>query len=250
MSLTMKNNYIILLTGCINPQGMILTKLQDKEIRLKQYLYAINWYLEHTYLPIVFVENTNFNLSPHYTDIMYSDRFEYITFDGNHYDKTKGKGYGEALIIKHAFNHSTFIKENTCIIKITGRLIVQNVLELLNDYKKMLSKTPKDIICCDVNRKLTTAFSRIVFMPYGFCVKFFFNEIERINDSLNNEFENILSDSIHLAVTSNNFDFSLFKRQYYIIGMSGTTAKKIVNKSNLKIYIKYILFKIGFWGHR
>lgn len=245
-----KNNFVILLTGCVNPQGMILTKLQDKDVRLKQYLYAINWYIKNTDLPIVFVENTNFNLNQYYTDIMNSDRFEYITFEGNNYDKAKGKGYGEAIIMKYAFNHSTFIKENTYIIKITGRLVVQNISQLLYDYKKMLSNAKKDIICCDVNRKLTTAFSRIVFMPYSFCVKFFFKEAERINDSQNNEFENVLSDSIHLAITSHNYRLSLFKRQYCIIGVSGTTAENIENKSNIKMYIKYILFKMGLWGHR
>lgn len=245
-----KEKYVILLTGCINPQGMALTKLQDNKVRLAQYLYAINWYLKNTDLPIVFVENTNFNLRPYYTNTMNSARFEYITFNGNDYDKTRGKGYGEAIIIKYALYNSSIIKENTYIIKITGRLIVRNLMKLLSDYKKEQTKSNKDIICCDVNKNLTTAFSRIVFMPYRFCTNFFFKEIERINDSKKQEFENILSDSIYKAVSSHKYDLSLYKRKYHIIGMSGTTAKVIVNKSNLKIYIKYILFKLGLWGHR
>ena len=56
-------NTTILLTACIDPKGMAFTTLQNKEVRLQQYLDALNYYLYNTNLNIVFVENTGYNIS-------------------------------------------------------------------------------------------------------------------------------------------------------------------------------------------
>ena len=54
---------VILLTACVNPNGMSKTVLQDVELRRKQYVNALNFYLQETSLPICFVENTGFDMS-------------------------------------------------------------------------------------------------------------------------------------------------------------------------------------------
>lgn len=58
-----KQNKVIVLTACINPKGMAYTALQNIEERKKQYTTALKWYLENTTLPIVFVENTGYDIS-------------------------------------------------------------------------------------------------------------------------------------------------------------------------------------------
>ena len=50
--------YILLLTACINPDGMPFTCLADVGVRKKQYIEALNFYLKNTTRKIVFVENS------------------------------------------------------------------------------------------------------------------------------------------------------------------------------------------------
>ena len=43
--------YILLLTACINPDGMPFTCLADVGVRKKQYIEALNFYLKNNWLP-------------------------------------------------------------------------------------------------------------------------------------------------------------------------------------------------------
>ena len=53
-----RKNITLLLTACINPNGMSYTVLQDPNERKIQYEEALNYYLTKTKCKIVFVENT------------------------------------------------------------------------------------------------------------------------------------------------------------------------------------------------
>lgn len=55
--------YILLLTACINPDGMPFTCLADVGVRKKQYIEALNFYLKNTTRKIVFVENSGTDIS-------------------------------------------------------------------------------------------------------------------------------------------------------------------------------------------
>ena len=117
----------ILLTACVNPCGMSDTALQDPDVRAEQYRQALDFYIKETNLPIVFCENTMYDMSVDYKQYIDSGRLEFLTFDGNNYDKQRGKGYGEAVIMKYAVEHSNLIRNSKYIIKITGRLIVTDI---------------------------------------------------------------------------------------------------------------------------
>lgn len=108
------------------------TALLDIEEREKQYYRALDFYLKETSVPIVFVENTNFELSSRYLDDIKSGRLEYITFKGNDFDRSLGKGYGEALIINEGYKRSEILKRHKYVVKITGRLIIRNINTILN----------------------------------------------------------------------------------------------------------------------
>ncbi|ULT28283.1 hypothetical protein KUH03_17840 [Sphingobacterium sp. E70] len=69
----------LLLTGCILPNGMVLTALQDAEMRKHQYIDAIRFYLRATDLPIVFAENSGTDISSAF-DADEKKRIEFITF--------------------------------------------------------------------------------------------------------------------------------------------------------------------------
>lgn len=130
----------ILLTACINPNGMNCTVLQDADKRRRQYIDAINFYLSNTSVPIVFVENSNEDLSPYFTDAIKYKRLECVTFDGNNFDNRRGKGYGEALILLKAWSSST-IRESDYVIKITGRLLINNINCIISQSVRR-SRTP------------------------------------------------------------------------------------------------------------
>lgn len=117
----------ILLTACVNPSGMSHTVLQNPETRAEQYKKALDFYINGTNAPIVFCENTMYDMSPEYRQYINSGRLEYLTFDGNNYDKNRGKGYGEALIMGYAIKHSDIIRNSKYVIKITGRIIISDI---------------------------------------------------------------------------------------------------------------------------
>lgn len=139
-----KDTPVILLTATINPNGMGYTALQDSDIRTKQYLEAIDFYLNNTNLKIVFCENSGCNIFNNIKSIQKFKRLEYLTFLGNNYDKNKGKSYGEGLIIKYALENSLYLKESDYIIKITGRVKILNLLDMIKMISE--SKNLKNII--------------------------------------------------------------------------------------------------------
>lgn len=110
----MRHKYCILLTGCVNPDGMARTKLQDIDIRRQQYLDAIRFYHDTTKYPIVFCENSMSDLSGYFPK-RDKDRIEFLTFNGNDYNKERGKSLGEANIIEYALTTSQLLKKpNLC----------------------------------------------------------------------------------------------------------------------------------------
>lgn len=129
-----RSRIVILMTACVRPDGMIYTALQDPQIRAKQYLDSIEFYLRETDYDIIFCENSGINLLDEISCPQKETRLEYLTFYGNDYNKEYGKGYGEAKIIQYAIQHSQFLKKSSFIIKITGRIKVLNI----NDIDRIL----------------------------------------------------------------------------------------------------------------
>lgn len=213
-------NYILLLTGCINPNGMPFTSLTDNSVRKEQYIKAINYYIQHTDFPIVFVENSNTDISDCFASTISSNRIEVLTFYGNNY-KNRGKGYGEAEIIEYALKNSQFITSSNrqcTIIKITGRLIVENIKKIIN---KRFFFQGNNSIAVSYNTAFTFADSRVIIAPINFYISFLKNK-EQINDLNKKYFEFVLSDSIK---QSKNFHYFPFYVEPQITGLSGSTGK-------------------------
>ena len=157
-----KNRIVIVLTACVNPNGMSYTVLQDTNERKRQYIDALSFYLKNTDLPIVFVENSNTDFSNEFQQWIATGRLEFITFDGNSgFDKIKGKGYGEALMLLYAIKHSTFISQSKYIIKITGRLQVKNISQLAKSHWLLLN----DVWRCNVEHEESLATTVFIARP-------------------------------------------------------------------------------------
>lgn len=137
-----KRRVVVLLTACVAPNGMAYTALQDPQIRKNQYLDAIDFYLRETRFNIVFCENSGVDLWDEISSDQKEKRLEYITFNGNNYNKQYGKGYGEAIIIRHALQNSNFIRSANYIIKITGRIKVLNINDIIVSIPQLPTERP------------------------------------------------------------------------------------------------------------
>ena len=206
-------NTILLLTGCINPNGMPFTQLTNTSERQKQYVDAIHYYINQTNIHIVFCENSSTDISPLFNNAY--DRLEILTFMG-HQDKQRGKGYGEAEIIEYALRNSSFIHKDYIIIKITGRLIVNNIRQIIDSLKY-----EEDFVTCLFHSDLKFADSRIFCGTTAFYKEFLKNK-KRMNDSEGIFFEHVLTST----VLESSLRFIPFTVEPIITGISGTTGEK------------------------
>lgn len=214
-------NPVILLTACVNPGGMSATKLQDTQVRLEQYKQALFFYLSETPYKILFVENSLYDFSNEVRSYIDEGRLEYLTFSGNNYDPSLGKGYGEAQIILYAMNNSHFLKEASVIIKITGRIIVENVMQLYS--MAHLSTKKNAMIACNIRPSKNLGTSTFFVCKKEFLTNYFFPHINRINDANHVWFEHILFQSI-IQCRKENGKCLIFPRPIRIKGVAGTTS--------------------------
>ena len=131
-------------------------------------------------------------------------------------NKLRGKGYGEAEIIEYALSHSSFIHEDCIIIKITGRLIVNNICQIINSLKY-----EKDFVTCLFHSNLKFADSRILCGTTAFYKEFLKNK-EHMNDSEGIFFEHVLAST----VLGPSYRFIPFFEEPIIIGISGSTGER------------------------
>lgn len=207
-----------MLTACVNPGGMVYTALTDANLRREQYREAIIWYLDNTRYKIVVVENTNTDLSGDFIEAIEDRRLEVLTFDGNNFDKELGKGYGEAWIIDEAVKRSRFIADDPLVMKITGRLILKNIWDVVRNTKPntvyVNTRLAKDRMVC-----LSAAF----ICPVEFLKKYFLPFRHRLNDSEGYYLEHLLF-TASLEWENDGGGRSDFKRPLKLMGISGTSG--------------------------
>lgn len=239
-----KPESVILLTGCINPMGMTFTKLQNPDIRRIQYIDAIKFYLKNTDNDVVFVENSGIDISNEFSD--QKDRLEVITFSGNDYDKALGKGYGEMLILKHAFEFSNFIRRGSSFCKITGRYKILNIRRILQSYTKSDCN-----VMIDLPKRLKYADARIFIADRSFFINFLFKQGDLINDSKGVYFEHVLNKAVLHSIMEDGSYLPL-KYRPRIMGQSGTDSYYYNHSfsswftENIKQIVSFKLFSKGF----
>ena len=240
---------ILLLTACVNPNGMSYTALVDVDVRKKQYEDALRWYLEETKLRVVFVENTGYDMSDEFIDYIHNGRLEMLTFLGNDYDRSLGKGYGEALILDYGFQNSRFFSESgpdVLVVKVTGRLFCKNVNEIVKKYNSIntvYSNIGKD----DWGGNM--AVSNFVIAPKKFWVGYFLPRNNELNDSKHYHFEHLLYDSI-TKWTNDGYKHKEFWTLPQIEGVSGTWGTIISSPLERCFQDKILYFLRRFFNYR
>lgn len=237
----MKKHIVLFLTACINPQGMAFTVVQNCNERLGQYIKALQWYLDNTQYPILFVENTKFDIVPFFQRYIENGRLEVLSFDGNNYDKSIGKGYGEAMILEYGIKNSKILAlyPDVMIVKITGRLICNNINVLLKYHSK--SNTVYANYAFDENRCINRD-SRLFMAPKCFFNLSFLPHKSKINDSKHYYFEHHLYDCIEEWINNHNC-----AKEFFILpalrGYSGSQGTLISTNGieMLKHFIKVLL---------
>lgn len=131
----------ILLTASVNPQclGAQLTATE----RADMYRDTLNNYARTVGrdYPVVFVENTGYDLSAFDCEFAAVMRVEWLQIAGNDIgeehpltsDNTKGKGWNEYRMISEAVKRSKTLHEATHFLKITGRYPMYNVRAIISE---------------------------------------------------------------------------------------------------------------------
>ncbi len=122
------HNKVIVLTGTIEP-GTTYVSRRDVQARISDYLSSFEFYLSHTTFPILFAENSTYNLhaDPRFEKFLADPRFTVKRFVP-HPDSDRGKGFQEFYMLDQLVE---LLPENALLVKITGRYIVRNIASMM-----------------------------------------------------------------------------------------------------------------------
>lgn len=232
---------IIFLTGCIDPGGMHMTVLTDTEKRKAQYVNAIRFYIRSAGVPVLFVENSGNDISSEFPDEIERKQLEIVTFNGNDYDKKKGKGYGEMLIIEEAIRSSALFNQADFIFKATGRYKVLNISSFLEAFHNKLSDA---FFMVNLKPDLSLGDSRFFGAQPAFFEHFLVKYREQLDDQKQVYFETAIAYAVHEAVLSGKKYASL--PHYPRYSAESGTGGGIYNDSWSRWIVKEILLQFQY----
>lgn len=215
------DNVNILLTATVNPNGMAFTELQDPLIRKQQYVEAAEYYLSHTSANIIVCENSGNNFYDEIESIEKTSRLEFICINTNDEGRLRGKSYTEAQILKYALENSKFLQSQPFFIKITGRVKILNIKEIIDSLK--YPSKDVDVLQTEIlDRNFVKSVCFIASKKW--MLETVNNYLERLDERESCHFEWMLYDS---ALYSKNLKISsIFP---IIDGICGSLNKKYVN---------------------
>lgn len=233
---------VLLLTGSVHVFNKHYTALNDPEERKKQYIEVIKYYLDKFSFPVVFVENSNEDLSGPFVQEIASGRLEIICFDGNNYSPELGKGPGEWACIEKAVSKSKFITEDSFVFKITGRYKILN----LHRFVKFKQQHPNLELFADLTNNFRLSASAVFgFKPF-FVLNYLSKTVVNMNDKNGYYFEHGLAKAV-LEAIGDRIEFSIFKNYPRVSAISGTTGKAYKSSflymfpRQIKYWLRYLI---------
>ena len=264
----MGNKRVIILTGTIDPGCFSINdkkmnvQLTNSEDRLNQYKKAIRYYIEESvFSDIIFIENSGYDFYTEELDraaIQFGKNFEFIRQNLTEKQKSsmlsRGKSYGESLLIDYAIRNSKLACNCDEVWKATGRLYIKNI----NKIVKHSIKGTNEAICNNSRRFIHykdnwpgkwihTELFKINKDDY---LKYFSNNWELCDDykdSVGWRSMHSIEQVWYQIAYDNHLCFKNFYEYPYIQGINGSSNMKY-NDSLIRIFYKSILCKVGFYS--
>lgn len=208
---------VMLITGTIQVNKyMPYVKISNVTERLNAYIDTIKWAIEKTlFQHVVFCENSNFPLDTSELEKMAQvnrKKFEYITFGGNEKKMIKqGKGYGEGEIISYALDHSELLKTAKHFVKITGRIIVENIDHCIRSVRNYF-------MMVEGEKKIDTRFYCVKIQDYDAYLRYAYEEVF-------DERGIYLEHVFYKVINQHLLSYRSFYEMPWIKGISGSTGE-------------------------
>ncbi|HWK04827.1 MAG TPA: hypothetical protein VNS58_14400 [Puia sp.] len=115
------------------------TTLLDPRQREQQYLDSLSWFItDSPLIKIIVCDNSGYRYPSSLYELAdaHLKQLELLSFNGNNaLVQEYGKGYGEGEIMDFVMMHSLLLKEADGFLKVTGRLKVVNIAQVLRRSK-------------------------------------------------------------------------------------------------------------------
>lgn len=233
----------LILTATVDPSGISFMKRTDKDQRYRDYKQALAKWLGTDCLDgIIFCENSGADLSEleDMATTAGGTKTEFLSFYGQDFPRSRGKGYGEMLTLKYILEHSSMIDkwENSFLIKVNGRYFVKNIY-LLSHF---LRNNPDLDAVCTFRENLRYSDSQVFAGSRYFFLNYLFPLSENIDDTGGVFFEHVLARAVHLGLSQDR-KWSLPPVVPDIEGFMGTsnTSLKLSPMKKISCSIKHKL---------
>lgn len=231
---------LLILTSCIQPTQQDNLKLLDWKERYNQTIACLKFYIESgAFSKILICDGSGYGLrddaitkyaSNHFVE------FESLSFLQNQeLVKMKGKGAGEGEIMAYIVQNSKLFKECSSFIKVTGRLVVGNIVELVG--KMTPTETPYFNIM--VSRVRGSVDTRVYGISTSMYANYFIDAYKNVDDNAGETYEIVFG----RILKSNNIKYKPLPLTPILIGKSGTDNKAY--QKDVTYYVSVIMTKIG-----
>jgi hypothetical protein len=222
----MPGDPVLLLTATVDPGACAFTARADPATRLADYRLALGrWIAARTFTRIVWCESSGWPVSDlddlRSTATANGIGLELISYLGQDFDMSLGKGYGELGIIAHALAHAPSLAGSEAqIVKVTGRYFVANAAPLV----ALLGTADPPAMVCDLRENLTVADSRIFSASHQVMATYLTPLRSLANDSTQVFFEHLLARAVHAAMGA-GLTWALMPMLPRILGVSATSGQ-------------------------
>lgn len=234
---------VLIITSTVNVNSC-LTVLIDPEVRLKQYIDSVLFYLQSKRInKIIMCDNSLFDYSQikviNDQAVLSGKKIEFLNFEGD-LNKIQefGKGYGEGEILQYVFKNSILIREDEyCFLKVTGRLKLSNVDSILNYFQPEENYFQPAIL--NLFAKSFKVDTRFYQLSKATFISFFMDSYKLVNDKNGFFLEHVYFKKLN----EKKVKYKPFNQLPFFIGISGSTGITY-EFSKLSFLKKTIFFKI------
>jgi len=234
----MSGDFCVLLTCTIDVRGVAFMERASIDDRFDDYVQAFQLWLDSPNAQnIIFVENSGYDLRVfrEMAAAAHNKSVEFVSFDGQNFDRDLGKGYGEMIALKQVLSDSNLLKSIGKFIKVNGRYYVPQ----LNEVSQLWDSETE--VICDFTKNLTWSDSRVFGGSRSFLETYLLPELALVNDTGGRYFEHALAFAAHSAMAAGG-GWKLCP-PVPIVGISGTD-NAVYKRSKIKERLRLALYKI------